>query len=174
MGKSENRDRTKRLKSNPYNQLAWDQWFRAVYPRVYYVMFRKTSGDVSSAQDMVSGAIERFIRYKALEKVRDDKESVAYLISTGTRLLFDAAKIEARERSSGIEPPLSDQLDVDEEIDLELMIKDLDADDQALTRLLMEGKTVGEIADSLEIRYSAAGARISRLRSKLKESAKRV
>jgi len=169
MGKCEKRDRTKRLKSNPNNQEAWDQWFRAIYPRVYYVMFGKTSGDVSRAQDMVSGAIERFIRYRGLEKVGDDKEAVAYLVSSGTRLLFDAAKSEAKVRSSTIQSPWSGQISVDDEIDLESLIQDLGVEDQLLARLLMEGRTVREIADSLEIRYSAAGTRISRLRSRLKE-----
>lgn len=172
MGDLQERDRTKRLKENPNNQAAWDQWFRAVYPRVYFVIFRKASGNVSAAQDAVSGAIERFIRYSGLEKVGNDKEAVAYLVSTSIRLLVDAAKADENTQPSTFESPWSGQPNVDEQIDLEELIKGLDKHDQVLANLLMEGRTVREIADALEIRYSAAGARISRLRSRLRENAK--
>lgn len=165
-------DRTIRLKESSNNQAAWDQWFREVYPRVYYVLFRKSFGDSSRTEDLVCGAIERFIRYEGLKKVKSDKDSVAYLIRTGIRLLTDEIMSGERETKAVEETPGNESAPQnDERLDMESLLNTLNEEDQALISMVREGHSVSEISNSLSISYSAAGTRISRIREKLRKSA---
>ena len=85
-------DHTAAIRSNPKDKAAWDDWFRAIYPRVYYSLYRHTRGDATLSEEATQGALERFLRYRAHRKVNSDKDAVAYLIRTGLRLLDDEHK----------------------------------------------------------------------------------
>jgi len=163
------RDLTSRLKQAPTNQAAWNHWFRGIYPRIYYVMFQKTAGDDGQTQDLVQGAMERFIRSKGLDKVANDKDAVSYLAATATNLMIDSRRAKRTLTDNPPEP--SSSLSRDELIDLQKAVGELDEVDQEPVALLLEGHSLQEIAHKLGVSYSAMGTRLFRIREKLKKNA---
>lgn len=165
-------DRTFRLKKNKSNQAAWDYWFRTIYPRVYYVMFRKTAGDNDLAQELAQASIVRFIKFDGLDKVNNDREAVSYLVTTASRLRIDSQSVEELLQDDPIDraPGLS----TEELIDLQKAVAALDDDDRRAVSLLIEGNSVQEIADQLGVEYSAMGTRLFRIREKLRKNANPV
>lgn len=160
---------TAAVRKAPNNDTLWDGWFRAIYPRVYYIVFRKTRGDANLSEELTQGAIERFLRYRAYEKVTTDAESVSYLTRIALRLLVNEYRT-----TGNLEPLPEETLAPDApagRLDLEQLAQHLSNEDRRLIGLLIEGRSVSEIADILGIRYSAAGVRIHRAKGNLKKIA---
>lgn len=161
-------DLTVAIRQNPDDESAWDAWFREVYPRVVYIVARKAVGDIDLAEEVTQGAIERFLRYRAFERVRSDREAVAYLVQSAARLVAD----NRRYRELTLSYQLEDSAEHSEEetdSDLEFLLSHISEQDQEVLRLVLEGYTVREIADAFGIGYSAAGMRINRARDRLRK-----
>lgn len=173
-------DQTQRLRREPDNEPAWRDWFRTVYRRVYYTVYRITGGDRQRAEDLTQAAIERFLRYGALDKVATDREAVAYLVRTAQRLNAD----ERRQRvapHAGQEPSedliadlANQQLDPLDLLDLDLLVSRLTQSDRELMVWLRHGYSIGEIARKLGIAYTAAAVRIHRAKALLRAIARRT
>jgi len=166
-------DRTSILRENHDNDIAWDKWFRAIYPRVYFTLFGMTSGTKEKAEDLVQESIERFIKYDGLEKVQTDAEAVSYLIKTGKRLWIDQIRGEQESvpYADGRESETDDSQSLEKEMEIERLAEQLKEDDRNLVMWIREGRSIQELAERLRISYSAAGVRVHRLREKLRKLA---
>ncbi len=174
-------DHTQEVRRRPDSETAWQDWVRFVYPRVYYTVYRVTRGDVQQTEDLTQSAIERFLRYRAIERVKVDQDSVAYLVRIARRLNLDFVREQKirNELHDDIERTTEDVAVHTEDnastaLDFERLMKGLATPDRQLIRWLCEGRSVVEIATYLEISYTAAAARIHRAKARLKKFAEDV
>ena len=161
---------TSAVRSAHRDQSAWDKWFKHVYPRVYYILYRRTHGNKDISEECVQGAIERFLKYQGLQKVTSDKESVAFITRIALNLWTERRLLDANFTSTADEPKTAPgyQSGIDARLDLYRLSSQLPKVDQALIWQLNQGQTVSEIAKSLGISYTAAGVRIHRIKHQLK------
>ena len=171
-------DHTKVLRQSPRSDAAWRSWFAFVYPSVYYAMYRATSGDTHLSEDLTQGAIERFLRYRALHKVDTDQDSVAYLIRIAHRLHLDFRHDHAATSHVSLdsdppryEPAEPNRTDDTLPLDLALLMQRLPPPDRELIQWLFAGMSMSEIAESLGVSYTAAATRVHRARARLKRVA---
>lgn len=174
-------DVTQELRRTRESDALWREWFRLVYPRVFYAMYRLTGGDTAQSEDLTQTAIERFLRYGALDRVETDREAVAYLVSTARRLHADTGRRNrARQVVSLAENVVPAEVESDvadaamEALSLERMADRLAPEDRDLIRWWCEGRSVSDIATSLGVRYTAAATRIHRAKLRLKALAEEV
>lgn len=164
-------DHTDAIRNSPDDQNAWDRWFRAVYPRVYYIIFSKTGGDSSLSEELTQAALERFLRYKGQEKITSDKEAVAYLVTIASRIWSDLRQLPEESLSSETINTVPSPSTQQENLDLHLLSKKLGEEERQLVIWLCEGRSISEIASRLGIAYSAAGTRLHRVRTQLRKIA---
>ena len=146
---------------------------------MYYAVYRMTGGDKDRTADLTQGAIERFLRYGAVERVTTDAESIAYLVRTAERMNFNVMREwtvrhitqEDFDRLT-YEQSLSESDEVSNTLDLERLIRRLGGADRQLVGWLRAGISVGQIADLLGVSYSAAATRIHRAKARLREISK--
>lgn len=174
-------DHTQEVRRRPDSETAWQDWVRFVYPRVYYTVYRVTGGDVQHTEDLTQAAIERFLRYRAMERVKTDQDSVAYLVRTARRLNFDFVREQKNrnELHETIERTTEDEAvstadQVSSALDFERLMKRLATPDRQLIRWLCAGWSVDEIATYLGISYTASATRIHRAKARLKKIAEDV
>ena len=145
---------------------------------MYYAIYRMVKGDQERTADLTQGAVERFLRYRAVERVTTDTESIVYLVRTAERLNRDAVR-ESRARRTiqdGLRATMGQHVRTDADevanaLDLERLTNRLGAPDAHLIRLLREGKSLGDIAEVLGISYSAAATRVHRAKLRLRKIA---
>lgn len=161
------------IREHPADQHRWAEWYKAVYPRLYYVAFRLTNGNTDAARDLVQETFTRFLGYRAIERVSSDQHALSFLIRTCRNLAFDrSARVrqlpegspEELESIPGAEQPIEPALD------FERILQTLGPQDRQLMQWAREGMSVSEIATRLGVTYSAAGVRLHRLRKRLRES----
>ncbi len=159
-------DETARLRDGTDDQQRWREWYRAVYPRLFFHLVRKTNGNQALSEELAQGAFERFVRFDGLGKVADNEQAVAYLRRIGLRMLADylatlveVSTVQADTVAGPGDTPPSETI--------EHLAAALGDDEKRLLRLLVEGWTVSEIAERLGISYSAASKRLQRLRQAL-------
>jgi RNA polymerase sigma-70 factor (ECF subfamily) len=166
-------DLIERIRERPTDQHRWAAWYRSVYPKLYYVAFRLTNGDVAAARDLVQETFARFVTYRAIERVSNDRHALSFLSKTCRNLAFDGnararqlpqESPEELESIAGAEQPMEPALDFDR------MIRALEPQDRQLMQWAYEGLTISEIAAKLGVTYSAAGVRLHRVRKRLRES----
>lgn len=163
---------TEAIRRAPQDQSAWVRWFRALYSKVYYVMFWKTGGDVQRGQDLTQEAMARFVQYRGYEKVRTDKEAVAYLIRIGLNVLAGEqpyASTLGHEVDNVVDSNETTR-NTERYAELEQVIAALPDDDARLIRWIADGHSISEVADFLGLKYTTAASRVRRA----KESAKKM
>ena len=162
-----------RIRERPIDQHRWAAWYKSVYPKLYYVAFRLANGNADVARDLIQEAFARFISYRAIERVSNDKHALSFLVKTCRNLAFDhnarahqlpQESPEELEAIAGAEQPIEPALDFDR------MIQSLEPQDRQLMQWAREGMTLSEIAAKLGVTYTAAGVRLHRVRKRLRES----
>lgn len=172
-----NQELSAAIQADPESESAWEAWFREVYPRVVYITARSSSGNVELAEEMTQAAIERFLRYRAYEKVDSDSAAVAYLARTAQRLMMDAHRRAEREPAWAPEKldqqatPMPSTPTSDE---LESWLERLPEADKVVLKLVLSGRKIKEIAEQLGLGYSTVGMRIQRAKARLKDIASGV
>lgn len=165
-------DLTAAIHRTPDDKAVWDAWFREIYPRVLYLTARRASGDIELAEEATQGAIERFLRYHAYERVDSDRSAIAYLAQTATRLMIDERRRREREFSVP-EEVLAERgphATIDEKAyDLKSLLSYVSKDERRVLELVLAGHSVREISELLNIGYSTVGMRIHRAKARLKE-----
>jgi RNA polymerase sigma factor (sigma-70 family) len=161
-----------RIRAKPLAPEPWAEWYRSVYGRLFYFALRHSNGNRDMASDLVQETFARFIAYRAIERVQDDRHALAFLLKTCRNVAVDR---DARARDLVVvgmkdlenlpaEPPfLSD-------IEIEQILGNLEPAEQQILRWIQDGQSISEIAQNLGIAYSAAGGRIFRLTKRLKKS----
>ena len=165
-------DLTSAIHRTPDDEAAWDAWFREIYPQVLYVAARRAFGDIDLAEEATQGAIERFLRYRAYERVDSDRSAIAYLARTAVRLMIDERRRGMRESPTPVEV-LVDRSGpaaaFEKKDEIESLLRYVSEDEREVLELVLHGYSVREIAEALEIGYSTVGMRIHRAKARLKE-----
>jgi RNA polymerase sigma factor (sigma-70 family) len=157
------------LAKEPNNQALWLSLFNKLRPSVFYAAFRACANRETAAE-MTQAAFERFLRYEEVQNFESDAQLGAYLRQIARRLTRDEfgrlarnLKLEALGKV-----PSAHSADLrDIESDISLLLDDLSPADRVLLVDILEGKTIGEMAVTRRISYSAAGVRIHRLKERI-------
>jgi RNA polymerase sigma factor (sigma-70 family) len=164
-------DRTQELRQHPTNERLWTEWYKLVYPKLYYAAFRLTNGNVVVAQDLSQESLARFLEYRAIERVTDDRHAVSFLIKTCRNLAIDRSA-RAREVSlqelgemDAVETP-----DLQPKMDLERMLQTLEPQEREVMQWALEGVSLSEMARRTGSTYTAVGVRLHRIRQALRKS----
>ena len=155
-------DLTAAIHENPDDEGAWDAWFKEIYPRVLYLTARHAAGDIEVAEEATQGAVERFLRYRAFERVESDRTAVLYMVRTATRLIIDERR--RRELDSA-----ALTLGAEEDEDVRPLLRFLTKGEREVLELVLDGYSVREIAARLGMQYSTVGMRIHRAKERLKD-----
>ena len=163
-------DLTEAIRRRPDDEAGWDAWFREIYPQVLYITARRSGGDIALAEEATQGAMERFLRYRAYERVDSDRSAVAYLARTAIRLLTDDRRRHERES------PLPEEVVAgregrtrEMEDDFRTLLAYVSPEDRRVLEMVLAGHSVREIAEALGVGYSAAGMRIHRAKNRLRD-----
>jgi RNA polymerase sigma factor (sigma-70 family) len=164
-------DRTQQLRAHPTNQRLWRDWYKRIYPNLYYAAFRLARGNVAVAQDLTQEAFARFVNYRAIERVADDRHAISFLIRTCRNLAIDRST-RARE------VPLQELGDIElledsdpvPTLDLDRMLASLKPEERELMQWVREGLSLAEIAQRTGSTYTAVGVRVHRIRESLKKA----
>ena len=170
-------DLTAAIHRTPDDKAVWDAWFREIYPRVLYLAARRAFGDIELAEEATQGAIERFLRYRAYERVDSDRSAIAYLARTAARLMIDERRRRERESPVPVEVlvDLGPHATIDEKAhDLKSLLRYVSEDERQVLGLVLEGYSVREISEALKIGYSTVGMRIHRAKARLKERVRKM
>ncbi len=170
-------DLTIAIRQTPDDRAVWDAWFREIYPQVLYRTARWASGDVALAEEATQGAIERFLRYRAYERVDSDRSAIAYLAQTAVRLMIDEQR-RARREAPVPEKVLADRgphVTTDHKAqDLRSLFRYVSEDERKVLELVLEGYSVREISEALNVGFSAVGMRIHRAKARLRERVRKM
>jgi RNA polymerase sigma factor (sigma-70 family) len=153
---------------------AWLSLYRFVRPMVLHLTARLTRGQLDLAEDVVQEVLVRLAFYCRFERLTDPAAFRAYVfaisrnvcrdqIRAGERRTLNALSQEAVERSSreGEEQTEADDL-------RRRLRNQLKPDDRQLLELVLEGRSVLEIAKTVQVDIGTARVRIHRLRNKLR------
>jgi RNA polymerase sigma factor (sigma-70 family) len=165
-------DFTKRIRDDPSKQRGWADWYRVMYTRVYYVAFRFARGDTETARDLVQETFARFIAYRAIRKVSNDRHAVLFLAKICRNVAINSHARNKEMISVGLDEILqlpAEPLPV-RQIEMDEMIAKLEPDERRIIGWVREGDRISEIAKRLGIAYSAAGVRIFRITQKLRKA----
>lgn len=164
-------DWTAAIREQPDNEAHWDAWFMEIYPRVLFLTARQAAGDFELAEEATQGAIERFLRYRAIERVESDRAAVMYLVRTARRLMIDERRRRERELPMP-EKTLEKAVlatSVEQDDDVRSLLRHLARKEREILELVLGGYSVREIAEKLGMRYSTVGMRILRAKARLKD-----
>jgi RNA polymerase sigma factor (sigma-70 family) len=167
-----------KLRSSPDDQAAWTEFFRKLYPRVFFMLFRLTRGNRAVAEELAQDAFARFVRYDCLGKVESEESAAAFLRMTARNAYFSHLRqnpamtsldgLEERDEPHGDD----DSSRLARGIDFDRAFERLGAEDRRLLTWSFEGYSLAEIAERLGTSYSAAALRVHRLRRRLQENAR--
>ena len=162
-----------KIRTTPGSQRVWTAWYKSAYTKVYYAAYRFSYGNRDTARDLTQETFKRFIEYRAIDRVKDDKHALAFLIRTCRNLAIDRNVSVAEISLEGLpeaEFPAAPEANTQHAFALDQILPTLNAEDREIIEYLRNGLTVAEIAQKLKISYSAAGVRLHRMRKRLRES----
>lgn len=164
-------DLTTQVRENPGSEKHWAQWYRAMYPKLYYAAYRLTRGNTETAGDLTQATFERFIKYRAIDRIASDRHAIAFLVTTCRHLAFDhgasARQIPLDDINEALDVPTESS--TEDTLDLDRILRQLDPEDRQLMEWARDGVVISEIATKLGITYTAAGVRLHRLRKRIRE-----
>ncbi|MEE9337614.1 MAG: sigma-70 family RNA polymerase sigma factor [Methylococcaceae bacterium] len=157
------------IRSNPANEKAWSEWYKKTYPKIYYTIYRLTSGNSDLSEEITQSALVRFYNFNGFERVNTTNEAEAYVIQIAKHKLIDHYRKEQRNISlEEIDPIAIEQSGQSELLDeIIAAAQNLSKDDKAIINLTLNGYTLKEIAEKFGISYSNAGVRLHRIRKHL-------
>ena len=167
-----NPDLVARIRAKPLAGDRWAAWYRSVYGKLFYFALRLSNGNRDMANDLVQETFARFISYRAIERVKNDRHAQSFLMKTCRNLAIDR---DSRARDIvvvGLEDleHLPAEPSFLSEVEIEEILNKLEPAEQQILRWIQEGLTISEIARNLGIAYSAAGVRIFRITKRLKKA----
>lgn len=164
-------DLTAKIRADPLKERAWADWYQSLHTKLYYFAFRLTRGDSELARDLVQETFTRFIGYRAIERVANDRHALLFLMKTCRNLAIDE-NVRCKNLVvglEGIEEPPAEPLPLPG-IELEQMLATLEPEERRIIQWVRLGESISEIAGKLGIAYSAAGVRIFRITKKLRKT----
>jgi RNA polymerase sigma factor (sigma-70 family) len=167
-----------KLHDNPTDELAWAEFISQVSaPLLLYLV--RMCGDRDLSKDMLQDVFMRFFEYRGVTKVTDINRAMALLRVMARNRLIDhfrsMRKIPLANTDTGMTavPDPSPESNPSESHyvranELERLAGQLSKQDRILLHKVLAGTDVGGIAKALEITYSTAAVRLSRLKARLR------
>jgi RNA polymerase sigma factor (sigma-70 family) len=164
------------LAREPDDQRAWESFYNELRPFVMAIAYRQLKGNTSFAEDATQETFCRVFQYVNIDALRDPEEFLGYLTAmtknAANDVLKRAAEIavglvpeEALRGRQGLTPNQESRI----REQLITVLGGVGEKDSRIVDLLMEGRSITEIARQLDITYSAAAVRIHRLRQELRK-----
>jgi RNA polymerase sigma factor (sigma-70 family) len=159
------------LKADPDDRAAFTAWYRETYPALFVTAHRATAGDRAAAEDLCQEAILAFMTRGGLAKVGTEGEALAYLRRSVVNAYIDGIRRNRREPpgEAYLHAIGSAEEGVDFEQQYHRLWAALDAAEQQLLRMMLDGHSLGEMAEKLGLSYSNTGVRVHRIRNKIRE-----
>jgi RNA polymerase sigma factor (sigma-70 family) len=174
-------DAVRRLGRRRADQQAWETLFNTSWSTALATTHRILGGQLELAADAAQEAFTRIVRYCDFQRIADGPAFLAYLqkvcrhaaldlrrrmMSTSAGQPLDPAS--GRPRDIPRQPFAPEQSLRRDELRREL-VRHLDSDEQQLLGMLLEERSLTEIAARCGISYANAGVRVHRLRAKLRK-----
>jgi RNA polymerase sigma factor (sigma-70 family) len=162
------------LQEDPKDEDLWKALYHQIRRFVYAVAYRVLNGDEELAKDATQVVFLRLFEYCEFTEFSEPQEFLGYVATVARHAALDLIKREGR-YITGLDLTLCDFLPgtptprQHERARNELhdLLEQLDSAKRFLVDLLMEGRTLDEIAGRLGISYANAAVRIHRLRERL-------
>jgi len=163
------------LRRRPHDEKVWESLYGTLRSFVWAVAYRHLSGNHELAADATQETFFRLFRYTDFAAFGAPEQFLAYLVTltrhSASDLWRKAIDLPASpKRPEGCESEITPEQVDRAKLVLARTIGQLDGPQRQLAELLMQGKTLSEIARTLGISYSAAGVRVHRLRQTLDKS----
>jgi RNA polymerase sigma factor (sigma-70 family) len=126
------------------------------------------------AEDVAQDVLLKLHDLQAIRSLRAKDSPEGYLVVLIRNRIFDELRREQLRRGGELPDdypaPGDSPLSAEEAISLERVLDELSDDDWGLLRMrFWEGRSIGEIARELDVRYSTASVRLFRLLRKLRD-----
>lgn len=171
-----------RLSSNDRDESAWEELYRQVFPYLMAIMYRGLAGNRFLAEEGVQEVMLRFLRsYKFDMASASPGSVVSYLKQTAQSVRSDLRRRQSREEQSQVsieEHPESSE-NADPAVDpiqrsvLDQAFKrataNLKAREQTVVELLVQGRTLGEVALALNVSEKTAYNVVALVRRQMRE-----
>jgi RNA polymerase sigma-70 factor (ECF subfamily) len=166
------------LRQSPSDEGAWRSIYSRLYPYVVAVAYRRVR-DKTIAEDIAQEVFVRIARLRPFDRIDDPEHFRAYVWRMAINVAHSFARSVRRERdqqalwdqsgsSASVEPAVSDDHLAFKEL-VQLASDSLEPEDRIMLQLLLEDRTLSDVATELGISYSAAGVRLHRFRRKLRK-----
>ena len=166
----------RRLATDRSDQEAWRILFLGAWGTGLSASNRTLRGQVELAKDVTQEAFQRLIKYCDFQELQDPDAFLPYFRAVCRNVARDALRRLAPELAAQVpleeldtasprveQPATPEQLARAEQLKRELLAT-LDSEDQQLFRLLIEGYSLPEVSDRLNLSYANAAVRLHRLR----------
>jgi RNA polymerase sigma factor (sigma-70 family) len=162
------------LQEDPKDEDLWKALYHQIRRFVYAVAYRVLNGDEELAKDATQVVFLRLFEYCEFTEFSEPQEFLGYVATVARHAALDLIKREGR-YITGLDLTLCDFLPGTPtprqheraRNQLHDLLEQLDSAERSLVDLLMEGRTLDEIAGRLGISYANAAVRIHRLRERL-------
>lgn len=164
-----------RLATSPNDEDAWRSLYRQLWPFVIAVIYRRLKNR-SAAEDAAQEVFVRVLNSRPFEKIQVESEFRAYVwriaVNVANTHLKNARRKEHGEHkliewgSTFYEPPETDDRILMEEA-LRLAREGLEPQDTKLLHLILQGRSLREVASELGLTYTNVGVRFHRLKKKV-------
>lgn len=173
-------DAVHRLARARDDQQAWEVLFAVSWPTALATTHRVLRGQLDLAEDAAQEAFKRIVRSCPFQNLADGDAFLAYLRTVSKNAAVDVLNELGRTpravpllgtEESDREPeghPTPEQEVQSDELRRELLAV-LDSVERRLLKMLIDDRTLTDIAAELNLSYSNAGVRVHRLRSKLRK-----
>jgi RNA polymerase sigma factor (sigma-70 family) len=162
------------LQEDPKDEDLWKALYHQIRRFVYAVAYRVLNGNEELAKDATQVVFLRLFEYCEFTEFSEPQEFLGYVATVARHAALDLIKREGR-YITGLDLTLCDFLPGTPtprqheraRNQLHDLLEQLDSAERSLVDLLMEGRTLDEIAGRLGISYANAAVRIHRLRERL-------
>ncbi|HEX3104949.1 MAG TPA: sigma-70 family RNA polymerase sigma factor [Terriglobales bacterium] len=162
------------LQQDPKNEDLWKSLYHHIKRFVFAVAYRVLNGNEELAKDATQVVFLRLFEYCEFTEFSEPQDFLGYVATVARHAALDLIKGEGR-YVTGLDLTLCDFLPGtptprQHEMahnHLHDLLEQLESTERSLVDLLMEGRTLDEIAGRLGISYANAGVRIHRLRERL-------
>jgi RNA polymerase sigma factor (sigma-70 family) len=162
------------LQEDPTNEDLWKALYDKIRRFVYVVAFRVLNGNEELAQDATQVVFLRLFEYCEFTEFSEPQEFLGYVATVARHVALDLIKREGK-YVTGLDVTLCDFLPgtptprqhEQAKNQLHDLLEQLDSGDKSLVNMLMEGRTLDEIAERIGVSYANAAVRVHRLREKL-------
>jgi RNA polymerase sigma factor (sigma-70 family) len=156
------------------DQEAWTALYGLVQPFVWNISLKILWRNPEAARDATQVTFQRLATYGDFRKYPLPDQFMPYLATVAKHVAWDMLKEQtARAANEEAAAAEAEKLRVQPaQIErnrwlLKTILSELDTEERQVVDLLMEGWSVGEIAEKIGLSYTAAGVRIHRLRQAL-------